>query len=150
MNALRILFHLEGRINRIQFWLSLLFMLGVTAGLIVLTRAMRSSGVGRVGLVVVFCIALFFVGWTLVAVSVKRWHDMNLSGLMTLLWLIPYAGPVIVIIWLGFGRGDIGHNKHRRIHGCSPNRQDQALREEGALGPVPGRAEPYGNAGLGL
>ena len=105
MQPLKILFSLEGRINRLQFWAALAVIAAVTVGLFAAGRQSNTTGtgIGRAGALVAFALLLAFTGWTLVAVSIKRWHDMGLSGLMTLLWLVPFIGPVIVIGWLGFG-----------------------------------------------
>jgi len=116
MRIVQILFSLEGRINRLQFWLSLLAIAAVSSAIFLAGRDVYAIGsqICRLVGVLLFCLVLFFFGWTLIAVSIKRWHDMNLSGLMTLLWLIPFVGPIIVILWLGFGAGKGTH--HRRRH----------------------------------
>ena len=113
MHIGKVLFSLEGRINRLQFWLSLLAIAGFTTAMFVGGRHVSAIGgqIARVAGVLLFCLWLFVFGWTLVAVSIKRWHDMNLSGMMTLLWLIPLIGPIVVIGWLGFGPGKSRHRK---------------------------------------
>jgi uncharacterized membrane protein YhaH (DUF805 family) len=114
MQPLKILFSLEGRISRLQFWTALAFIVVVSSLLFVSGRQLNATGTGagKVGAFVTLGLLLFFAGWTVVAVSIKRWHDMGLSGLMTLLWLVPIVGPVIVIGWLGFGPSN--HSRRRR------------------------------------
>jgi uncharacterized membrane protein YhaH (DUF805 family) len=112
MRVLRILFSLEGRINRLQFWLTLLGIAAFTT--VMFTAIEHLRGNNRPALAVVFTVWLGIFIWTMVAVSTKRWHDMDLSGLMSLLWLIPFVGPLIVIGWLGFGPGKTGVRRHRR------------------------------------
>jgi len=115
MQPLKILFSLEGRINRLQFWVALAVIVVVSAALFVTGRQLSASGtqVGKIGAFVALGLLMLFVGWTVVAVSIKRWHDMGLSGLMTLLWLVPFVGPVIVVGWLGFGASKHGGNRRR-------------------------------------
>src|SRR5689334_4139452 len=98
MQPLKILFSLEGHINRLQFWVALAVIVTVNVGLFVAGRQSSATGteIGRAGALGAFALLLAFTGWTVVAVSIKRWHDMGLSGLMTLLWLVPLIGPVLV------------------------------------------------------
>jgi uncharacterized membrane protein YhaH (DUF805 family) len=114
MRVFKIFFSLEGRINRVEFWVALVSIALFTVLMLSLGRhvyRMEGQGFRALG-AVVFCAWMFVFGWTVVAVSVKRWHDMNLSGLMTLLWLIPLVGPIIVIGWLGFGPGKGARRRH--------------------------------------
>jgi uncharacterized membrane protein YhaH (DUF805 family) len=114
MRMVKILFSLEGRINRVEFWVSLVTITLFTMLMLSLGRHVYAMGAqwARVLGAVVLCAWFFVFAWTLVAVSTKRWHDMNLSGLMTLLWLIPLIGPIIVIGWLGFGPGKHSRRRH--------------------------------------
>jgi uncharacterized membrane protein YhaH (DUF805 family) len=115
MHIVEILFSLEGRINRLQFWLALLAIAIVSSALFIAGRDVYAFGsqICRLAGVLLFCLVLFFFWWTIIAVSIKRWLDMNLSGFMTLLWLIPFVGPIIVILWLGFGPGKGTHHGRR-------------------------------------
>src|SRR5437660_424065 len=113
MRIVKILFSLEGRINRAEFWVGLASIALFTVVMLSLGRhvyAMGGQGARVLG-AVVYCAWLFVFGWTLVAVSTKGCHYMNLSGLMTLLWLIPFVGPIIVIGWLGFR--SVKHSRRR-------------------------------------
>jgi uncharacterized membrane protein YhaH (DUF805 family) len=115
MHFVEVLFSLEGRINRLQFWLALITIAIFTTVMFIAVRQVYALGgqSARVIGAIVFCLWLSVFGWTLVAVSTKRWHDMDLSGMMSLLWLIPLVGAVIVIAWLGFGPGRADHRRHR-------------------------------------
>ena len=118
MRILKMLFSLEGRINRVQFWCALAIIATFSGLMFSAVRFVSGSGPTdaqstRVMSAIVFCLGLFVFAWTLIAVSTKRWHDMKLSGLMSLLWLIPLVGPLVVIGWLGFGRGKNRHSTHR-------------------------------------
>jgi uncharacterized membrane protein YhaH (DUF805 family) len=46
----------------------------------------------------------------MLAVQIKRWHDINKSGWFCLLSLLPYIGLVISIV-IGFLPGNIGPNR---------------------------------------
>jgi uncharacterized membrane protein YhaH (DUF805 family) len=48
--------------------------------------------------------------WPNLAVTVKRWHDMNLSGWWSILSFVPYVW-VIALIYVGLGAGTIGANR---------------------------------------
>jgi uncharacterized membrane protein YhaH (DUF805 family) len=64
-------------------------------------------GVVGVGLLIVGMIVWF---WTKLAVAVKRCHDMNVTGAILLVCLIPYVG-FLVFLWLLFGPGSAGANR---------------------------------------
>ncbi|WP_239511288.1 DUF805 domain-containing protein [Burkholderia sp. JP2-270] len=49
--------------------------------------------------------------WMLVAVSVRRWHDIGKSGWWTLVHAIPVVGAFIAIAMNGFVRGDDARNR---------------------------------------
>src|SRR5690349_13884498 len=114
MQLFKMLFSLDGRINRRQFWIAFLIIVAVSSLLLVGARWLRAAGTdsGRAASLIPLGLMLFFAGWSLVAVSVKRWHDMGMSGLMTLIWLVPVIGPLFVIACLGFGPGN--PHRHRR------------------------------------
>jgi uncharacterized membrane protein YhaH (DUF805 family) len=107
MHFVKLLFSLEGRIDRLQFWASLMIITAFTLAITLLCRYVASmeGEFARIASVAAFCVWLFILAWSLVAVSAKRWHDMHQSGMMSFLWLIPIIGPVLVIAWLGFGQG---------------------------------------------
>jgi len=115
MRIIRIFFSLEGRINRLEFWLAFLGLIIFTTLMLIIASSLPASTVqsARVvrGLFYGLWLAAFL--WMLIAVSSKRWHDMNQSGLMSLLWLIPFAGPLIVISWLGFGPSQSQRRRRR-------------------------------------
>jgi uncharacterized membrane protein YhaH (DUF805 family) len=56
-------------------------------------------------------IALFVFGfWLSLATHVKRWHDLDYSGWMTLLNVIPFVG-FLILIWQGYFKGTDGSNR---------------------------------------
>jgi len=92
----------EGRANRREYWMFQLFMLIVSAVLMVPLVAglvMQSDvlGIASIILFVVFWLATFV---PVVAVTVRRLHDCNQSGWMYLLAFVPFGGLVIFVFAL--------------------------------------------------
>ncbi|PJL58700.1 DUF805 domain-containing protein [Stenotrophomonas maltophilia] len=92
----------EGRANRREYWMFQLFLLIVSAVLMVPLIAglvMQSDGLG------IASIILFVVFWLatllpIIAVTVRRLHDCNQSGWLYLLVFIPFGGLVIFVFAL--------------------------------------------------
>lgn len=97
----------NGRALRSEFWYFILFLLlagSVVSVLDVLVFGAR-DGAGP--------LALLFTLVTLlpnVAVSIRRLHDIDKSGWLLLLVLIPLVGAVLLIVWC-CRRGDDGPNR---------------------------------------
>jgi uncharacterized membrane protein YhaH (DUF805 family) len=117
----QLLFSFEGRVGRKQYWyytlgvLIVFILIGVLAA--VLPGQILSSVVKAVITlgIIVFGIALWIaLLWSNLAIQVKRLHDLNKSGWFLLLILIPYIGPLIMMIWLGFFKGTDGDNRFGR------------------------------------
>ncbi|MDR0254966.1 MAG: DUF805 domain-containing protein [Stenotrophomonas maltophilia] len=92
----------EGRANRREYWMFQLFMLIVSAVLMVPLVAglvMQSDvlGIASIILFVVFWLATFV---PVIAVTVRRLHDCNQSGWMYLLAFVPFGGLVIFVFAL--------------------------------------------------
>lgn len=72
----------------------------ISAGLVLLAFILINMGsIGFLGLVFV---VLAFVGLFIptIAVQVRRFHDQNKSGWFALFNLVPYAGPLIIAIFM--------------------------------------------------
>jgi uncharacterized membrane protein YhaH (DUF805 family) len=50
--------------------------------------------------------------WSLIAIHVRRFHDLNQTGWLTLMYLIPYVGWIIVGVWCGVIEGTQGSNRY--------------------------------------
>lgn len=102
----RLLFSLQGRISRRDFWIwGVLVLIAVAA---LLHALLRIAGVGAraaEGLV------NLLVVWPAVAVSVKRWHDRDKSGWWVLISLVPVIGWLWALVETGFLRGTPGPNR---------------------------------------
>lgn len=60
--------------------------------------------------VVLVTICLLFLLF-FIFISIKRWHDLDRSGLLVIVELIPVIGW-FTLIWLGFFKGNTGPNKY--------------------------------------
>lgn len=91
---------LRGRCSRQFYWLFGVLpfvVLGVVLGAL------------HVGLVVAAPIALLCI-WPYLAMQVKRWHDLSLSGWWAALGLVPFLNYV-VIVGIGLVPGTKGQNR---------------------------------------
>lgn len=113
------LFSFEGRINRGTFWKVFVLTIvgvvaaGVIAAIMIPKLADPAAGVetGDNTTALVLIVAVYIVVlWTSLATQVKRWHDMDKSGWMVLLNLIPVVG-FFVFLYLGFNPGSQGPNR---------------------------------------
>lgn len=106
MSISQMLFSFEGRMLRSKFWL-------IVAPLIALDIVLRveldhTDNVVEISLILLLALSTMWIG---LAAYVKRWHDLNRSGMMTLLMLIPLFN-ILVLLYLGFAPGTSGTNKY--------------------------------------
>lgn len=106
-------FDFSGRSRRLEYWMFSLFMVLVTLACILVMIAgipfdqLQGNGdaipafrtpfwVGLGG------IALFYLGSFIpgIAVTVRRFHDQDLSGWLYLLSFVPYVGGLIVFVFM--------------------------------------------------
>ena len=119
-------FSLKGRIGRQQWWLGNVALLAVTGVASVLLALVfgtpvapeaRSEGIlyeydlGPTGGAVlgVFIIAY---AWSSLALTVKRWHDRDKSGLWILINAVPVIGGIWALTENGFLKGTDGPNNY--------------------------------------
>lgn len=91
------LFKFEGRINRQRYWLYFLLQLIMLIPLLIL---------GKVSEVFAILEAVFMF-WTMFALTIKRWHDLNQSGWWSIVGIIPFVNLI-----LGFIQGTEGNNQY--------------------------------------
>jgi len=102
-----------GRSGRQEFWMFQLFNLlvycvlgGASLVYFIQNTSMVDYAPGRAipwpGIVGVILLGIYFVAAVIptVAVQVRRFHDQDKSGWFILLGLIPYAGGLIVLIFM--------------------------------------------------
>ena len=109
MGVLDYLFDFGGRIPRSYFWLFV--VLSTVSGLAAIGADYANGsyhpafGIGTWTAIVM--LALQWPSW---AIGAKRLHDMDHSGWWQLISIIPYAGALGLVIWLGFFPGTKGNN----------------------------------------
>lgn len=111
----------SGRSRRKEYWSFALLQLVIS---IVLTALLFAGGFSSfdpntgapsfgatfyvgVGLLILFALASFIPG---LAVLVRRLHDQDKSGWFALLYLIPYVGPIVILVFM-FIDGTKGPNR---------------------------------------
>ena len=119
LNIKNLLFSLSGRIPRSAFWVSLCIFAclnyRITNGAYeVLLHSLSGQEIPpivypKIAIWVAWAIAHF---WIFLSIFVKRLHDCSKSGYWLFVMLIPYLGPLILIGYLGFVRGNDGENQY--------------------------------------
>jgi uncharacterized membrane protein YhaH (DUF805 family) len=106
MSPLHIVFGLRGRVPRKIFWL---YGVALPIGLGAYLHAL----VGIAGLrgVVLESVLNGALLWSALAVSAKRWHDLDKSGWWALVQFIPVIGWVWILVVNGLMRGTVGPNR---------------------------------------
>ncbi len=89
-----------GRASRSEYWWWALVYAVVYAVVLVGEYAFPNGSLGYLAL------SLLFLGWVLAiivpsyAVLSRRLHDANLSAWNILWWLVPFAGPIVLLVFL--------------------------------------------------
>lgn len=94
IEALRKYFVIKGRATRQEYWMFVLFNTIFSIALILIDKLL---GVSSLPL-----IFLTFSLWTLIpsfTISVRRLHDINKSGTLLLIGLIPLIGGLILLVF---------------------------------------------------
>jgi len=90
------IFSFTGRSTRTEFWVSqliyaifyILLLVGIDGYNDIL------SIIGGLGMIIAFI--------PVIAIQVKRFHDLNRTGALVFINFVPYVGGLITTIWLGF------------------------------------------------
>ena len=92
----------EGRANRREYWMFQLFLLIVSAVLMVplVTALVMQSDVLGIASIILFVVFWLATLLPVIAVTVRRLHDCNQSGWFYLLELVPGGGIVILVFAL--------------------------------------------------
>lgn len=99
-----------GRASRAEYWYFVLFnvIISIVLGII---DGMLSGGQGSNTLGSLYSLAVFIPG---IAVGVRRMHDINKSGWMLLVSLIPIVGWIWAIVLLAT-KGDTSKNQYGEV-----------------------------------
>ncbi|HOI29025.1 MAG TPA: DUF805 domain-containing protein [Melioribacteraceae bacterium] len=112
LDLMDFLFSFKGRIPRSAFWISycIMYPLGLILGFAPFTT--DAVGLAKIIIWIVYGLWSIMSIWISLAVYTKRWHDINKSGLMTLIILIPLVGFIYFIVKLGFTKGTPDANSY--------------------------------------
>lgn len=99
-----LLFTSRGRIDRLTFWTSQLF---IWAAFYILYSLLELF-TGYTSTLLVYPLLY----WALVCTAAKRLHDRNKSGYFLLLTFVPILGPLWLFLQLGFRKGNKTQNKY--------------------------------------
>jgi nitrate/nitrite transporter NarK len=126
------LFSISGRIPRAAFWGTMILIGILTLFVYVMTSLIAAPGthlyVPGGGLkhihesiftvpnavipILSFRIAwLIVVGWIALALQIKRWHDLEKTGWLVWINLVPAVGTLISLLVLGFFKGGVSSNR---------------------------------------
>ncbi|TLD86540.1 DUF805 domain-containing protein [Helicobacter sp. MIT 05-5294] len=98
----------SSRISRSKFWQYFIVYFVIKLFFLMAFKIAVSSGYDGVALLIpIFIAELFFIIF-----CVKRLHDINRSGWNCLWLLIPIIGWLIIIVWCGGTKGDVGENQY--------------------------------------
>lgn len=121
------LFSFDGRIRRKDFWITNLIVTGIYMVVYFIVLAVGVGGAvassdaggdpssggimamaGAMGILGLLAIPVMIVALSL---NVRRWHDLNKSGWMTLLSFVPLVN-IYAFIMTGFIEGTVGPNQY--------------------------------------
>jgi uncharacterized membrane protein YhaH (DUF805 family) len=95
----------SGRARRAEYWYFALF--GLILLLVAVGLEMIARGIGSV----VYLVVVLGLALPNIAVTVRRFHDLDRSGWWYFLGLVPIVGGIIILIWL-CSPGTAGPNRY--------------------------------------
>jgi len=102
----------EGRIGRSTFWIRLLLLSLGGPAVVIFCGTLQQAGEGAaVFSLLILLVGTFLACWIGLAMSVKRWHDMNRSGWHVLL-AFTIVGIPFGLIMQGCVKGTAGPNQY--------------------------------------
>ncbi len=109
----------SGRSSRREYWMFTLFLILVALAWFMIYLSIgkdyerSGSDLSGLGLIWIGAAVLFFLGLVIpsIAVSVRRLHDVGLSGWLYLISFIPYIGGLFMLV-IALIPGNTGHNKY--------------------------------------
>ncbi len=101
-------FSFDGRITRWSYWMATLLI--TVAAWVLSVVGLWLTGPSETALWLLLILNAPFV-WANLAIQVKRWHDLDMSGWWILASVVPAAGPLYTFAMLGFHRGTLGPNR---------------------------------------
>lgn len=108
MNVTSYFFGFEGRIGRGSWWLGMVVLVLTNLLIAFIAVAVQSEPLAMVPAIIV----RFAMLWPWFAISAKRWHDRDKSGVWSLITLVPLIGGIWMLVECGFLRGKSGSNNY--------------------------------------
>ena len=112
MTGTQFLFSFKGRINRKQYWLHTLIIVGYACFISAITRG-EIGFYGPIG--ILMFVPAFVLFYTRIPLNVKRLHDTNRSGWNYLYRFIPLFGGIYILCVCGFFKGVKEANNYGEI-----------------------------------
>lgn len=103
----------NGRARRKEYWMFFLFnvLVGVVLGIFSGIGKAMDSNVISIFFSVISYIYSLAVLVPVIAVGVRRLHDINKSGMYLLICFIPIVGAIVLLVWF-IKEGDKGSNQY--------------------------------------
>ena len=98
----------DGRIKRKAWWLAVALIIALN----LMLNSLSSSYTSPFGVQMLSMIVSLALLWPLLAVSAKRWHDRNKSGLWTFINVVPIIGSIWMVVECGCLKGTAGENEY--------------------------------------
>jgi uncharacterized membrane protein YhaH (DUF805 family) len=112
------LFSFHGRMRRRDWWLTrlvawvpMIVLMAFTDTLGMLTGALDGAALLRPGVWIPLAVVFPIIAWFDVATSVKRLHDIDITGWAYLMIFVPWIGAVANFVVMGCLDGTRGPNK---------------------------------------
>lgn len=98
----------DGRIRRMGWWIAGIAVT-IISGVVDNIRDQDDQNIIVLLVLAIVGLVIWLIG---ISISVRRWHDHNMSGWWLLVNFIPIIGWVYTLIMLGFMSGSRGSNKY--------------------------------------
>lgn len=105
LNIIKLLFSFDGNIGRRLFWIITLIILGLNAEIGHIFSHFNENNPMTISLGSISILWFILVVWIMLAIQVKRCHDIGKSGWWVTINLIPIFGTIWMIIQCGFIKG---------------------------------------------
>ncbi|TNE56927.1 MAG: DUF805 domain-containing protein [Alphaproteobacteria bacterium] len=112
MNIKNLWFTFGGRASRSDYWVRTFLPLVGISFLLAIVAGLTDDGSGMSPMMLVYYAFSLFTILPSVAVSIKRFHDRNMSGWWLLLTFVPVLGWIFGLIFIGFLPGTDGDNDY--------------------------------------
>ncbi len=103
-------FSFSGRARRKEYWMFFLFVIVIAFGLGLLDAILgtysKEAEIGLLGTIFILAIVIQSI-----AVGVRRLHDTGRSGWWLLINLVPFVGPIVVLVLMVL-EGQSGDNQY--------------------------------------